>query len=142
LIYWAYKQADALIASAHRGEKYFRLGDEAWSFDLYLPGAKEHFDNPPSKFVAQVTCPVLVLHGKLYHNCPYTEAEEVRRALIAAGNGQVTVHIFEGLDHSFRRLGHADEDFVTAMKRPLDPAMPEVLKHWLHAVSMEFRPQR
>jgi uncharacterized protein len=101
-----------------------------------LPGLKEHFDNPPSKFVAQVKCPVLILHGKLDHNCPYTEAEAVQHALCTAGNREVTVHIFEGLDHSFRRLGHAEEDFVTAMQRPLDPAMPEALKNWLPAVAL------
>ena len=112
------------------------MGDETWAFDFYLPPIKEHFDNPPSKWVAQITCPVLALHGKLDHNCPYTEAEAVQHALCTAGNGEVTVHIFEGLDHSSRRLGHADEDFVTAMQRPLDPAMSEALKHWLQAVSL------
>ncbi|MGH8604828.1 MAG: alpha/beta hydrolase family protein, partial [Gammaproteobacteria bacterium] len=136
LIYWTYKQIDDLIARAHRGDKFMRLGDEEWSFDVYLPRCKEHFDNPPLKFVDKVKCPMLILHGKLDHNTPYTEAEQAQQALMKAGNTNVTIYIFEGLDHSFRRLGHADEDFVTAMKRPLDPAMPEVLTNWLQSLSI------
>jgi len=131
LVYWIYKQVDDLIASAHRGGKFYQLGDEEWSFNLYLPGIKEHFDNPPSNFVDKVKCPVLIMHGKLDHNTPYKEAEQAYEALIQAGNVNVAIHVFEGLDHSFRRLGHADEDFVTAMKRSLDPVMPEVLANWL-----------
>src|SRR5262249_27614984 len=136
LLYWIYKQLEDLLAAARRGETYCRLGDETWAFNYYLPRVREHLDHPPSKYVAQVKCPVLILHGKLDHNCPYTEAEAVQQALFTAGNRQVTAHIFEGLDHSFRRLGHADEDFITAMQRPLDPALPEALKKWLQAVSM------
>lgn len=136
LIYWTYKQVDDLIARAHRGDNFMRLGDEEWSFDAYLPRCKEHFDNPPLKFVDKVKCPMLMLHGKLDHNTPYTEAEQAQQALMKAGNTNVTIYIFEGLDHSFRRLGHADEDFVTAMKRPLDPAMPGVLTNWLESLSI------
>ena len=136
LIYWFYKQIDELSARAHRGEKLFRLGDEDWSFELYLPWLKEHFDNAPLKYVDKVKCPVVILHGELDHNTPHTEAEQAQQALIQAGNANVTTHIFAGLDHSFRRLGRPDEDFVTAMKRPLDPAMPEALTNWLRSLSI------
>ncbi len=51
------------------------------------------------------------------HNTPPQEAELMQQALLKAGNQNVTTHIFPGLDHSFRRLGHSDEDFVTAMNR-------------------------
>ena len=131
LIYWAYKQVDVLIARAHLGDKSFQLGDEQWSFNLYLPLLKERFDTPTAKFVGQVKCPVLILHGKLDHNIPYTEADQTHQALMQAGDIHVAAHVFEGLDHSFRRLGNDDEDFVTAMQRSLDPAMPEVLTNWL-----------
>lgn len=134
LIYWMYKQVDDLIASARKGEEFFRLGDEDWSFSWYLPWFKDHFDNPPARFVDKVQCPMLILHGALDHNCPSSEAEQAEQALIDAGNTNVTMHIFPGLDHSFRRLGDPDEDFVTAMKRPLDPAMPEALTSWLRSL--------
>jgi len=136
LIYWEYKQVDDLIVSAQKGERFFRLGDEGWSFSRYLPWYKEHFDNPPSRFVDKVKCPVLILHGKLDHNSPPTEAEQAQQALIDAGNTNVTVHVFPGLDHSFRRLEDPDEDFVTAMNRPLDPVMPEALTNWLSSWSI------
>jgi len=79
---------------------------------------------------------VLILHGELDHNCPRAEAEKAKQTLIDAGNSNVTMHIFPGLDHSFRRLGDPDEDFVTAMKRPLDPVMPEALTGWLRSLSI------
>jgi len=34
LIYWKYKQVDDLIVSAQKGERFFRVGDEDWSFWL------------------------------------------------------------------------------------------------------------
>ena len=55
----------------------------------------------------------------------------MEQALIQSGNTQVTIHIFPGLDHSFRRLGQPDEDFVTAMNRSLAPEIPGVLTSWL-----------
>jgi dienelactone hydrolase len=136
LIYWGYKQIDDIIASARKGERFFRVGDEDWSFNCFLPWYKEHFDNPPSRFVDKVKCPVLILHGELDHNCPCAEAEKTKQMLIDAGNTNVTMHIFPGLDHSFRRLGDPDEDFVTAMKRLLDPVMPEALTSWLRSFSI------
>ena len=131
LMYWIYQQIDDIIASAKRGENFYRLGDEDWSKNLYLENLKEHLDNPPSAFVNEVKCPVLILHGERDRNTPPQEAELMQQALLKAGNKNVTTHIFPGLDHSFRRLGSSDEDFVTAMNRPLDPVMPEALTNWL-----------
>ncbi len=131
LIYWIYKQIDEIVARAKRGEEFCRIGDEDWSFNYYLPLGQEHFENPPYLFVDKVKCPVLILHGALDHNTPPEEAQQMEQALINAGNRNVTTHIFGGLDHSFRRLGDPDEDFVTAMKRPLDPEMPQALTNWL-----------
>ncbi|MGK7872361.1 MAG: alpha/beta hydrolase family protein [Xenococcaceae cyanobacterium] len=134
LIYWTYKQFDDIVVSVKKSQNFFRLGDENWSFNCYLPLWKEHFDNPPSIFVDKVKCPVLILHGDLDHNTPPSEAEQMQQALIQAGNTNVTANIFAGLDHSFRRLGDPDEDFVTAMKRPLDPVMPKALTNWLSSL--------
>ena len=134
LMYWIYQQIDDMIVSAKRGDNFCRLGDEDWSKNLYLQNLKEHFDNPPSAFVDKVKCPVLILHGQLDHNTPLQEAELMQQALLKTGNQNVTTHIFTGLDHSFRRLGHSNEDFVTAMNRPLDPMMPEVLTNWLRSL--------
>ena len=133
LVYWIYQQIDQLIASAKRGEHFYRLGDEDWSKNLYLQNLKEHFENPPLAIVDRVQCPVLILHGQMDHNTPSKEAELMTEALLKAGNKNVTTHILTGLDHSFRRLGDSNEDFVTAMNRPLDPVMPEALKNWLNA---------
>ncbi|MDJ0600180.1 MAG: prolyl oligopeptidase family serine peptidase [Crocosphaera sp.] len=131
LMYWVYAQVDELCDKIEQGETYLKLGDEAWSKEFYLPLWKQHYDYPPSKYIDKINCPVLLLHGTLDHNTPYTEALLAEEALKKAGNHQVTTHIFQGLDHSFRRLGTPDEDFVTAMQRPLDPEITEVIKQWL-----------
>ena len=138
LMYWHYQQIDDLFASAKRGEKFFRLGDENWSKNLYLQTLKEHFDNPPSALVDKVKCPVLILHGQMDHNTPPQEALLMQQALEKAGNNKVTTHVFPGLDHSFRRLGEPDEDFVTAMNRPLDRVMPEALTNWLSSLVVPY----
>ena len=128
LMYWIYVKTDELCNKIKQGESYFKVGDETWSKDFYLPLWKQHFAHPPSEFISQINCPVLLLHGKLDHNTPYTEALSAAEALKKAGNTQVTTHIFPGLDHSFRRLGNPDEDFVTAMKRPLDDEVIRAIK--------------
>ena len=134
LMYWLYKQSDELFASVKLGQKFFQLGDENWSKNLSLQNLKEHFDNPPSAFVKQVKCPVLILHGSLDRNVPPQEALLMEQALLKCGNKNVTIHILTGLDHSFRRLTDPDEDFVTAMNRPLDPLLPEALTDWFSSL--------
>ncbi|MEA5534549.1 alpha/beta hydrolase family protein [Crocosphaera sp. XPORK-15E] len=131
LIYWVYVDLDQLFQQAKQGNNYYKLGDETWSQDFYLPLWKEHLEYPPHSFIHQIKCPVLLLHGELDHNTPPTEALLTQKALIEAGNIQVTTHIFPGLDHSFRRLGTPDEDFITAMKRPLDPVLSQAIIKWL-----------
>ncbi len=131
LMYWVYVKTDELCDRTKQGETYFKLGDETWSKDFYLPLWKQHFDAPPSEFISKVKCPVLLLHGELDHNTPPQEALLAADALKKAGNTQVTTHIFPGLDHSFRRLGNPDEDFVTAMKRPLDTEVIKAIKKWV-----------
>ncbi|MEL4896367.1 alpha/beta hydrolase family protein [Crocosphaera sp. Alani8] len=131
LMYWVYAKTEELCDNIKQGNTYFKLGDENWSKNFYLPLWKQHFDYPPSEFIAKINCPVLLLHGKLDHNTPYTEALLAEELLKKAGNTQVETHIFPGLDHSFRRLGNPDEDFVTAMKRPLDVELKQAIIQWL-----------
>jgi uncharacterized protein len=89
--------------------------------------------------VDQVKCPVLILHGELDHNVPATDARQLQAALVAAGNTDVILYLFPGLDHSFRRLGDPKEDLITAMQRPLEPVMPEALTSWLRIKTKDCR---
>lgn len=131
LMYWIYRHFTQITTHAKAGETYFRLGDDHWSLDFYLPAWQEHFERPPSTYVKSLSCPTLLLHGDLDHNTPPTEALLMQQALRDAGNQQVTTHLFEGLDHSFRRLDKPEENFVSAMAKPLDPIVPIVLQDWL-----------
>lgn len=130
LMYWVYVKTDELCDKIKQGNTNLTLGDETWSKELDFLIWKQHFDYPPFEFISKVKCPVLLLHGDLDHNTPHTEALLATEALKKAGNTQVKTHIFPGLDHSFRRLGNPDEDFVTAMKRPLDPEVTEAIRQW------------
>ena len=131
LMYWVYAKTDEICEQIKQGRSYFQLGNAHWAKNFCLTLWKQHFDYPPYERIAQIKCPVLLLHGELDHNTPPSEALLAEKALKEAGNNQVTTYIFSGLDHSFRRLGTADEDFITAMKRPLDSEVNQVLKKWL-----------
>ncbi|MGK7881762.1 MAG: alpha/beta hydrolase family protein [Crocosphaera sp.] len=130
LMYWVYVKTDELCDKIKQGNTNVILGDETWSKELDFLIWKQHFDTPPFEFISKVKCPVLLLHGELDHNTPHTEALLAAEALKQAGNTQIKTHIFPDLDHSFRRLGNPDEDFVTAMKRPLDTKVTEAIKEW------------
>jgi dipeptidyl aminopeptidase/acylaminoacyl peptidase len=132
LIYWMYHQLDEILERVENGEEYVLLGDHSFQFKWKLSWMREFIENSSSKFVPKVKCPVLLLQGELDHNTPAAEVPLLRDALISAGNSNVTAHIFPGLDHSFRRLGDPDEDFITAMKRPLDSTMINELVYWLN----------
>ena len=135
VIYWMYKQMDDVIVSLERGDEYFRLGDESWSFDLYLPWLKDHAENPPARFVDRVKCPVLILHSRLEQNVDFTEALQLGDALAEAGNEHVKVHVFRELDGDFRQVDYLHErDLIAAMDKPLAEAFCTTLTGWLQAL--------
>eukprot|EP01006_Ploeotia_vitrea_P004557 TRINITY_DN114881_c0_g1_i1.p1 TRINITY_DN114881_c0_g1~~TRINITY_DN114881_c0_g1_i1.p1 ORF type:complete len:252 (+),score=12.29 TRINITY_DN114881_c0_g1_i1:254-1009(+) len=137
LIYWIYIQLTDLLSAVDKGDKFFELGDngKTFSFDLCCDWPREHFANPPKSLCKGVSCPVLILHGELDHNVPKEDPKLVEAFLKENGNDKVEIHVFPGLDHSFRRLGTPDEDFVAAMARPLDPELGVALLPWLKKTS-------
>ena len=135
LMYWLYQQYPEILSSVEKKEQTLTIGDENWSFELYLPWLIEHFANPAHQYLDKVKCPVLILQGELDHNVPAEDADKLAQGIRESGNDKVTCHIFPGLEHSFRRIGDPNEDFVTAMKRPLDPVMPEAVTKWLQSLN-------
>jgi dienelactone hydrolase len=55
----------------------------------------------PLPTARQVTCPVLVLHGDKDAHVPVEHAHYLAQAMRAAGNTDVTVKIFQNVDHPF-----------------------------------------
>jgi hypothetical protein len=43
VLYWVYRQWQAINDSIDRGDTFFTLGDAAWSLELYLPWFREHY---------------------------------------------------------------------------------------------------
>ena len=78
---------DALRAAVRAGKA------NPWfeAFLVYMP-------MPPAK---RVTCPVLILHGDKDAHVPVDHAHSLAQAMRAGGNKDVTVRIFENINHPF-----------------------------------------
>jgi dipeptidyl aminopeptidase/acylaminoacyl peptidase len=55
----------------------------------------------PLPTAKRVRCPVLILHGDKDAHVPVTHADMLAQAMRAGGNGDVTVRIYEDIDHPF-----------------------------------------
>ena len=55
----------------------------------------------PLPAAKQVTCPVLILHGDKDAHVPVAHAHYLAQAMRANGNQDVTVRIFENINHAF-----------------------------------------
>lgn len=69
--------------------------------------------------------PVLILHGATDRNVPPADAQKLAAAFRRAGNGDVTVRIFEGVNHIFVRDPVGDPRRYEAL--PSFEVGPEVL---------------
>jgi pimeloyl-ACP methyl ester carboxylesterase len=86
-----------------------RLRDRPWFFeppppaDGYWSFSREFARLRPLQWWARVRVPVLLVYGAADQRVPPTaSAERIAAALRGAGNGDVTVRIFPGADHTFR----------------------------------------
>ena len=57
----------------------------------------------PLPVARRVRLPVLILHGTTDRNVPPADAEKLAQAIRSAGNREVTVRMFEGVNHVFLR---------------------------------------
>ena len=73
-------------------------GTLADSFDTFV-------ERSPLTYAANVTTPVLLLHGEDDHRCPIGQSEEMYVSLKRLGN-EVEFVRFPGCSHSFLRSGH------------------------------------
>ena len=55
----------------------------------------------PLPTAKQVTCPVLILHGDKDAHVPVEHAHYLAQAIRSGGNPDVTVRIFENINHPF-----------------------------------------
>lgn len=135
--YWLNKDHEQVLASIERGDEFYRLGDEQWSLDVYLPWLRDHAEHAPSKYLGRIKCPVLILHSRLEDRISFTDAIQMAQALEQAGNTDVTVEIFDDVDSDFRQLDFQsldNLDMVSHLKKPLAPEFCQALSRWLQSV--------
>jgi len=130
-LYWAYRQIDEMFLAVDEGKDSFRLGDDRWYFDLPLRWWREHFATPPSSVLTGLARPVLILHGEEDHNVPPADAHEAARLLRSGGASEVSVHVFPGLEHSFKKVAGGETSCFDAMANPVDRTYYDVLTAWL-----------
>jgi dipeptidyl aminopeptidase/acylaminoacyl peptidase len=105
-----------VVAVAYRGRPRARLDslatawrERAWMFELPPPGdyywifSRSVGDYDALHWWSQVRVPVLLVFGAEDAHVPAkASADRIAAALRAAGNRDVTVHVFPGADHTFR----------------------------------------
>lgn len=91
----------------------------------------------PLATARRVRVPVLILHGETDRQVTAEQAEELGRALRAAGNGDVTVRVFERSNHLFLPDSVGSWARYSALpERAVPPVVLGVLLDW---VSTRFR---
>ena len=80
------------------------FGEIQWGGTV-ADAAQELLLRSPITYAANVTAPVLLLHGESDHRCPISQSEEYYTLLKRLGK-EVAFVRFPGSAHSFTRLGH------------------------------------
>ena len=116
------------LAAARAGEATYEWEDEGGPHRSYLERLKQEMAAPYPEQFANITAPVMVIHGDRDLNVDVSEAFAVAEALRAAGNPDVTLSIVPGADHSMRVAPAAlteDERFRDRFVRRREDPMSE-----------------
>ncbi|HEY3935257.1 MAG TPA: alpha/beta fold hydrolase [Gemmatimonadales bacterium] len=89
-------------------------------------------DYDPLIAARRVTVPVLILQGETDHQVTPDQARELAAAIRSNGNGDVTVHLFPGLDHLFvPDPSGQPAGYVNLRSGRVDPGVLGALADWL-----------
>ena len=97
----------------------------------------DHLKLRLSEYVRKVRCPVLICQGsKDVQVSPDKDAKPLAAMLRKAGNKDVTLKVFAGLDHLFKpEPGRSTMASYMDRSRKVDPGFMKVLTQWLQAHS-------
>jgi pimeloyl-ACP methyl ester carboxylesterase len=129
-------RAQEFIAAARRGDRKVRLEAEGVSVELDLVRFRQDMERPVAAEFRHVRCPALVLHGGDDMNVHVEDALGTYQALRAAGNDDVELVIFPGLDHSFQPVVRDhdarmwDRFTLATMGRPVSPQAIAAVTSW------------
>lgn len=86
----------------------------------------------PEKFLSGFKKPVLVINGTLDLQVPYeANTRGIQQALEKGGNKQVTVRIFENMNHLFQYAKTGNISEYEEIETTFEPEVLEVLSGWL-----------
>lgn len=86
----------------------------------------------PRDFLKKTTCPVLVLNGSLDRQViPEQNLPEIKKALAEAGNKDVTVVEFPGLNHLFQTAKTGGVDEYSKIDETISPVVLDQMTAWL-----------
>ena len=98
-----------------------------------LPWVKEYFTYDPIPTIRRVRQPILILQGALDRQITADQAGLLEQAARAAGNRDVTVRVFPGLNHLFlpAKTG-AFSEYSSLQTTSIPEEVLTVLSDWLH----------
>lgn len=98
---------------------------------LALSWLREHYLEEPADTLSQLLDPVLIVSGEKDLQVPYSEAGLLDELLAAAGNDDVTLHVFSDLNHLLRY--HPEEPNLTfrRVNEPVDSRVIEAVQDWI-----------
>lgn len=122
------RQRDSLLQLS------MRMVDSAGASTPWL-GYFQSYD--PLATARRVRVPVLILHGATDRQVTAEQAEELARAMLAGGNPDVTVRVFESTNHLFLRDSVGNwAQYGSLPERTVRPVVLGTLLEW---VSSRFR---
>jgi dipeptidyl aminopeptidase/acylaminoacyl peptidase len=98
-----------------------------------LPWVIEWMKSDPIPVIKKVRQPILILQGALDQQVSADQSRLVEQAARAAGNKDVTAHVFEGLNHLFLPAGTgAISEYSSLRTVNIPDEVLTVLSEWLH----------
>lgn len=124
------------LEAAAAGVDTVRLQGHGVTVDLPTARTRQDLATDYAAEFRHVRCPALVLHGGDDLNVPVDDALTAYRALRAAGNDDVELHVLPGVEHYFNPVSPDpaariwERVSLEALRRPMDPRALLVLSTW------------
>lgn len=88
---------------AMKGNLYYNLKYNNFSWKIYLPVIREQLENPPLPLFDFLKKPVLIVQGDRDMNVPVTDAELIAERIKKTGNNKVKIKKIVGADHNLQK---------------------------------------
>ena len=91
----------------------------------------------PDDFLRKVKCPVLAVNGELDLQVTSKEnLEGIRKSLKRAGNKNVTIHEFKGLNHLFQKTETGAPSEYGTLEETFNEEAMEYISKWIQALEI------